>query len=396
MLINAAALLIAGAVLFCWLGQMPRVVLSAVIMVVAVQHFDLWSLRLVGGLRKGSLSSRYNVALDIAVVIVVAVLSIVVNIVLAVFIGVAIAIALFVLRMSRSVIRRTYRCSTIHSRTSRTEQERAFLERAGDAILVMELQGALFFGTGEKMLSEIESALRRETSCVILDLRRLTEIDSTGANALLELKTSLAQQRKELLLVVAEQTMAMERLEHFGVLSSNGNADILPDVDHAIERAEDDLVRTQPRLYRDEISLAEVSLFAKFDPTDLAAIEPYFRRAVYQPGSVIFREGDPGNELLVVIKGSASAYLQLPKTNIRLATFATGTMFGELALLDAGARSATVVADADLVCCTLATSDFAVMAAKFRGVAVRFLAAIGRELSGRLRTANRTIHHLET
>jgi len=113
---------------------MPRVVLSAVIMVVAVQHFDLWSLRLVGGLRKGSLSSRYNVALDIAVVIVVAVLSIVVNIVLAVFIGVAIAIALFVLRMSRSVIQRTYRCSTIHSRTSRTEQERAFLERAGDAI----------------------------------------------------------------------------------------------------------------------------------------------------------------------------------------------------------------------------------------------------------------------
>jgi SulP family sulfate permease len=134
----------------------------------------------------------------------------------------------------------------------------------------------------------------------------------------------------------------------------------------------------------------------KFDPTDLAAIEPYLRRAFYQPGSVIFREGDPGNELLVVIKGSASAYLQLPNTNIRLATFATGTMFGELALLDAGARSATVVADADLVCYTLTTSDFAAMAAKFPGVAVRLLAAIGRELSGRLRTANRTIHHLET
>jgi sulfate permease, SulP family len=395
-LINAAALLVAGAVLFRWLGQMPRVVLSAVIMVVALQHFDLWSLRLVGGLRRGSLSSRYNVALDLAVVVAVAALSIALNIVLAVFIGVAIAIALFVLRMSRSVIRRTYRCSAIHSRTSRTEPERAFLERAGDAILVMELQGALFFGTGEKMLSDVESALRRETSCVILDLRRLTEIDSTGANALLELKTSFAQQRKELLLVVAEQTMAMERLENFGVLSSIGDANILPDVDRAIERAEDDLVRTQPRLYHDEISLAEVGLFTKFNSTDLAAIEQYLRRAFYPPGSVIFREGDPGNELLVVIKGSASAYLQLPNTNIRLATFATGTMFGELALLDAGARSATVVADADLVCYTLTTSDFAVMAAKFPDVAVRLLAAIGRELSGRLRTANRTIHHLET
>jgi len=59
------------------------------------------------------------------------------------------------------------------------------------------------------------------------------------------------------------------------------------------------------------------------------------RRVSYRPGDVIFREGDPGNELSVVTKGSASAYLELPNTNIRLATFARGTMFGELALLDA-------------------------------------------------------------
>ncbi len=396
-LINAAALLIAGALGFRWLGQMPRVVLSAVIMVIAVQHFDLWSLRLAGELRKGPRSDRYNVGLDLAVVIVVAVLSVALNIVLAVFIGVAVAIALFVLRMSRSVVRRTYRCSVIRSRTSRTEPERAFLERAGDAILVMELQGALFFGTGEKMLSDVESALRRETSCVILDLRRLTEIDSTGANALLELKTKLAKQGKELSLVLAEQTMAMKFLKNFGVPSSIGDAYIFPDVDRAIERAEDSLLRTQPlRMYRDEIPLATVGLFAKFNPTDLAAIEQHLRRASYQAGSVIFREGDPGNELFVVTKGSASAYLHSPNTNIRLATFAPGAMFGELALLDPGARSATVVADTDLVCYALTTSDFAAMAANFPGVALRLLAAIGRELSGRLRTANRTIQHLET
>jgi sulfate permease, SulP family len=47
-LVNAVALLMAGAVAFRWLGQIPRVALSAVIMVIAVQHFDLWSLRLAG------------------------------------------------------------------------------------------------------------------------------------------------------------------------------------------------------------------------------------------------------------------------------------------------------------------------------------------------------------
>jgi sulfate permease, SulP family len=107
-LVNAAALLIAGTLLFPLLGQIPRVALSAVIMVIAVQHLDVWSLRLVRGLWRGRSAYRFNVALDLAVVLVVAALSIAINIVPAVFIGVAIAVVLFVFRMSRSIVRRSH------------------------------------------------------------------------------------------------------------------------------------------------------------------------------------------------------------------------------------------------------------------------------------------------
>jgi MFS superfamily sulfate permease-like transporter/CRP-like cAMP-binding protein len=395
-LVNAAALLIAGTLLFPLLGQIPRVALSAVIMVIAVQHLDVWSLRLVRGLWRGRSAYRFNVALDLAVVVVVAALSIAINIVPAVFIGVAIAVVLFVFRMSRSIVRRSHRCGTIHSRKSRTAPDRAFLERSGDAILVMELQGALFFGTGEKMLNEVETALRRETSCVILDLRRLTEVDSTGANVLLELKTNLTQRNTKLLLAAAGQTIAMERLENFGIVSLIGDANIVPDVDRGIQRAEDDLLRTQPQLYDAEMPLAEVGVFAGFNATDLKAIEPYLNRATYPAAAVIFRESEVGNEVLIITKGIASAYLQIPNTNIRLATFAPGTIFGELAILDEGVRSATVVADTELICRTLTTSNFAALSAKSPSIAIRLLAAIARELSGRLRTANRTIHQLDT
>src|SRR5580704_171430 len=157
-LINAAALLVATAFLFRWLGDIPRVALSAVIMVIAVQHFDLWSFRLIGRLRGAPLALRISTAFDLIVVVVVAVLSIVLNIVLAVFIGIAIAVVLFVFHMSRSVVRRRYRCDAVHSRKSHTAQERDFLENAGGAILVMELQGALFFGTGETLVKDIEAS----------------------------------------------------------------------------------------------------------------------------------------------------------------------------------------------------------------------------------------------
>jgi len=137
-------------------------------------------------------------------------------------------------------------------------------------------------------------------------------------------------------------------------------------------------------------------VFAGFNATDLKAIEPYLNRASYPAGAIIFRESEAGNEALFVVRGTASAYLQSPNTDIRLATFAPGAIFGELAILDAGVRSATVIADKELVCRTLTTSNFAALSAKSPSIAIRLLAAIAHELSGRLRTANRTIHQLDT
>ena len=135
---------------------------------------------------------------------------------------------------------------------------------------------------------------------MILDLRRLTEVDSTGANVLLELKATLALRNTELLLAAATQTTAMEQLENFGVLSSIGDANVVPDVDRGIQRAEDKLLRAQPHLYDAEMPLAEVGVFAGFSAPDLKAVEPYLKRASYPAGAIIFREREGGHEMLIV------------------------------------------------------------------------------------------------
>jgi sulfate permease, SulP family len=393
---HAATILVVCTVLFPVAALMPRVTLSAVIMVVAIQHLDVWSLRLVRGLATGSASIRRNALLDLSVILLVATISITLDIVLAVFIGIAIAVVLFVVSMSRSVVRRSYRCGATRSRRFRTANDFALLAQRGETILVMELQGALFFGTGEKLVQEIDHALTQETTFVILNLRRVNEIDSTGARALLEISAMLAARQKTLFLVLGSESVPMIRLRDFQILDSIPPSRVFADSDRAIERAENELLSDRANFDGAELPLNEVGVLINFSEFQIATIAPRLVREEKAKGSVVFREGDPGRNLLMITKGTASAYLRLPSGGrIRLATFGPGTIFGELALLDEGLRSATVITDDDLICYSLSKDDFAALANESPAVAIKLLASLGRELSGRLRVANRTIHELE-
>jgi CRP-like cAMP-binding protein len=76
-------------------------------------------------------------------------------------------------------------------------------------------------------------------------------------------------------------------------------------------------------------------------------------------------------------------------------TFAPGTVFGELAILDAGPRSASIVADDIFVAYALSRAQLAALSHESPVVAIKLLINLARELSTRLRRANRMIDQLE-
>jgi MFS superfamily sulfate permease-like transporter len=394
-LVHALTLIVA-AILFWKTGAyLPQSVLSACIMVIAVQHLDAWSLKLPARMLSKVGSFRRTSALDLFVVLVVAALSVLVNIVLAVFIGIGVAILLFVVRMSRGIVRRSYRCNMVHSRKARAPEERDLLARDGRSILVMELQSALFFGSAETLAQEIETAMRIPTEDIILDLRRVTEIDTTGAQVLTGIAAGLERTGKHLLYAVTPNSKPAVRLRDFGVAKPET---VFPDVDRAIEWAEDNLLRKElpPVKQGAEIPLKDIGLLAIFAPEEIRVLGQKFERRNYAAGKPVFSEGDPGDEVFLIAKGNASVFIKQPGGNIRLATFAPGTVFGELALLDEGTRSASVVADGELVCYGLTKNNFGALAKEAPAVAIKLISALGRELSSRLRAANRTIHQLES
>ncbi len=75
-------------------------------------------------------------------------------------------------------------------------------------------------------------------------------------------------------------------------------------------------------------------------------------------------------------------------------TFSQGTFFGEMALLDRERRSATVTADEVLVCYVLERSSFDQLAVSHPRAGLALLASLARELSRRMRRANRTLLEL--
>ncbi len=399
-LVNAAAILLALTTLFPVVTQLPRVALSAVIMVVAIQHFDPWSMQLVKRIATSSGLQRRYLTIDLLVVVVVAVLAIAVDIVLAVFLGTIIAIMMFVVRMSRrSIVRRSYRCHAMSSRRSRNASEFHVLERHGHAILVMELQGVLFFGTGEWLIDEVTAATRQETRSVILDLRRISEVDSTGARILLDVKADLMRKEIPLGLVLPRGSGVLQRLSDLGILDEVPIDHIFEDVDRAIEWAEDGLVREVlgPPLPAQEVPLNQVSILHDLDAGEIAALEARLTRVAYRKDAAIFHQGDSGTDMFIITKGTASAFIHQPSgRDIRLVTFTPGTVFGELANLDAGPRSASIIADEDCVAYALSQAQFAALSAESPAIAIKLLANLGRELSSRLRRADRMIDELET
>jgi sulfate permease, SulP family len=279
----------------------------------------------------------------------------------------------------------------VRSRRYRDPAELEVLHARGATVLVIELQGALFFGSADRLAQIVDRETTEATSVVLLELRRITEIDSTGARILGDIEAALGARGAKLALVLSGRTETAARL-----------ADIFqrdrffPDIDRAIEWAEDDLLRNAGTGRSGELPIEKVPLLSDFTPPEIERLRGWLEPVAWPAGHVIFRHGDPGSSLYLVTRGRASVHLRHDDGDIRLVTFAVGAVFGELALLDRGPRSATVTVDDDLTGFGLSEASFGVLCQQQPDIAIKLLSALGRELSVRIRHANMTIQQLES
>jgi len=382
------------------IGLVPRVVIAATLVMVSIQLLDRWSLQAIRRLLSRDFVYRKAMALDLLVVLLVATVTIVYNLVAGVAVGMAVAVLFFLLRMSKSVIRRAYRGDVVRSRRTRDPRLMEFLSVAGRKIVAFELEGPIFFGTAEYLAAQIEMALHEATSYIVLDLKRVNELDSTGARVIQQLHGKLAREGKRLLLSHAQDNpLLWNVLQDMGVAAALAAHALFADTDAALEWAEDQLIlgsRSGTGL-SDEVPLDRLVVLAGLATPERELVERTLGRRVYQRGDVVIKEGDTDRSLFIISKGTASVKVRLASQDRekRVASFSPGAVFGEVALLDQEPRSATVTADEELVCYVLDDAHFRALTSEHPAIAIKLLTNLSRELSRRLRKANAMISQLE-
>jgi CRP-like cAMP-binding protein len=100
--------------------------------------------------------------------------------------------------------------------------------------------------------------------------------------------------------------------------------------------------------------LRRVPLFADLDESELERIAGVFKERRFAEGETVIQEGSGAAAFFVIDSGEARVYVGGKEQRVLTA----GDYFGEMALIDAGTRTATVTAASDLVCSGVTFWDF--------------------------------------
>lgn len=135
--------------------------------------------------------------------------------------------------------------------------------------------------------------------------------------------------------------------------------------------------------------LRSIPLFSALSREELGKIAELCESKSWESGEYIFREGEPGNRLFIIVEGGVRISRQIPGAGEEaLAVLKRGALFGELAVLDKGERSTDAISHGGTTALTISRSEFEMLLEFNRELAYKVLWAVVRMLSGRLRSTN--------
>lgn len=303
--------------------------------------------------------------------------------------GLVAAIGLFVVRYSRiDVVKHSLTAKEHQSNIERRTDDAEYLQEVGDSVLVLELQGFIFFGTASRVIEHVRSHLETapDLRFVICDFHLVTGVDSSAV-VYFERLALLARDNE---LVVTLTGLSTAQHSQFAELVAEYH-DVLryeTDLDHAMAWSEDRLLATAGDRPGSERAL----------PTAFAAeLGPYLVAETIPAGEELMREGDPSPGIYLIISGRVTVSVEgASGQQVRLRTLLEGTVLGEISLYRDEPCTATAVTETECEVLHLSTESFDALCRTDPAAAAELHAFVARTLAGRVSYANRAIRALQS
>jgi CRP/FNR family transcriptional regulator, cyclic AMP receptor protein len=138
----------------------------------------------------------------------------------------------------------------------------------------------------------------------------------------------------------------------------------------------------------DAAFLTQSPLFRNLDETERAQILIIGDVRSFPAGQVLFREGDPGDGLYLVVKGSVRISKSILTGEEALAVLESPAFFGEMALIDNSARAADAIVNENTVLFFVPLLGLRSLIEAQPRIALKILYSLCEVLAQRLRETN--------
>ena len=315
--------------------------------------------------------------------------------------GLVVAILFFVLEYSRMNVIKQELFGGVHgSNLDRSYAESQFLQKEGQKILILRLQGYVFFGSAyrfyERVKSFISNVDNHPLEFIILDFKSVRGFDVSSINDFKKLKRLTDRHDIELLISSARPHLQPDLARGEIVDGRPNKPQFFDDLDHALEWCENKLLEGADLLAAARVTVEQqLAQQAIIDSRDVSALHKYLEVIKTKAGDVVCHQGDESDALYFIESGRVDVLLQGDGQEVlRLRSMTAGTVIGEVGFYLNKARTASIVVTEAGVLQRLSLDALQQMEASDPQTASTLHVFITRVLSDRLSTTNRVIQDL--
>ncbi len=338
---------------------------------------------------------------DYVIVVVIALATSLFGLLPGIGLGMVLAMSFFVLEYSRMDVIKQQLSGGVHrSNLDRSFAENRFLQREGKKILILRLQGYLFFGTAYRFYEHVKLIISDEADeplrYIALDFKSVRGFDASTVSDFKKLK-QLSDRHGIELLFSSVRPHLQPLLVGGGILElESGGPQFFDDLDHALEWCENALL-DGAALFGATVVTVEQQLaqHALIDNRDVSALYRYLERVETSAGDVVVRQGDESDALYFIESGRVDVLLQGDGPDVlRLRSMTAGAIIGEVGFYLKKARTASIVVTEAGVLQRLSLKALQAMKATDPHTASALHMFITCVLSERLSNSNRVIQEL--